>query len=196
MTGLDKIVGEIEQESKDGVSAILGEARQKACGIAADAEKEIAAEEKEIADKASTRAAAIEKQAEDGADIIKRRSLLSTKQEIIAETLDAAKKKLYELPDSEYADFIEKLIIKNADDGRGVITFGALDTAKIPKGFVPEVSSKLPEGKTIVEGMNKATFAHGFILSYEGAAENVSIDELFAAKKDELTDIIKDTLFD
>ena len=59
-----------------------------------------------------------------------------------------------------------------------------------------EVSSKLPEGKTIVEGMNKATFAHGFILSYEGAAENVSIDELFAAKKDELTDIIKDTLFD
>ena len=115
MTGLDKIVGEIEQESKDGVSAILGEARQKAEGIAADAEKAIAAEDKEIADKASARAAAIEKQAEDGADIIKRRSLLSTKQEIIAETLDAAKKKLYELPDSEYADFIEKLRIHHPD---------------------------------------------------------------------------------
>lgn len=196
MTGLDKIVGEIEQESKDGVSAILDEARKKADEIAAEAEKEITAEEKEIAAKAEARAAAIVKQACDGADIIKRRSLLSTKQEIIAETLEAAKQKLYELSDSEYADFLEKLIIKNADDGRGVITFGTEDVPRIPQGFVSQISAKLPEGKAIVEGMNNASFAHGFILSYEGAAENVSIDELFAANKDELTDIIKDTLFD
>lgn len=196
MTGLDRIVGEIEAESKKSVESVLAQAREKADEITAEAEKQIAAEEKEIDAHAQAEAASIQKQAEDGADIIKRRGLLSAKQEIIAQTLEAAKQKLYGLSDSEYADFLGKLVIKNADDGKAQIIFGTEDVSRIPSGFVSQIDRELPEGKSIEQGTDRADFAHGFILSYEGAAENVSIDELFLAKKDELTDIIKDTLFD
>lgn len=196
MTGLDKIVGEIEQESKDGVNAILDEARKKADKITGEAEKEIHAAEKEIADRAAATAAQALKQADEAGDIIKRRCLLAAKQEIIEETLLAAKKKLYELSDSDYAAFLEKLIIENADQGRGVITFGKEDAGRLPEGFVDQVSAKLTDGRSVAEGNSVADFAHGFILSYEGSYENVSIDELFLAKKDELTDIIKETIFD
>lgn len=195
MTGLDKIINEIKEESDQTTADILKNGRDKASEITAAAEKETAAAEKEIADKAEATVKQIRQRAADGADLIKKRAVLAAKQEIISETLEAAKQKLYQLKDSDYADFLKKLIVKNADAGEGVIAIGSLDTKRLPDDFVNQVNAALSDGKTVKAAEKPADIGHGVILSYEGAAENLSIDELFAAKKDELTDIVKGILF-
>ena len=192
MTGLDKIINEIKEESDQTTAEIIKGGREKAEEIAAAAEKETAAAEKEISSKAET---TVKQRAADGADLIKRRAVLAAKQEIIQETLDEAKNKLYSMSDNDYADFLEKLILKNADQGEGSVSIGKEDEKRLPADFISQVSGKLPSGKTLVKASDPADIDHGVVLRYEGSAENLSIDELFASKSDELTDIVKDILF-
>ena len=127
MTGLDKIINEIKEESDQTTAEIIKGGRDKAEEIAAAAEKETAAAEKEISSKAETTVKQIKQRAADGADLIKRRAVLAAKQEIISETLDEAKNKLYSMSDNDYADFLEKLILKNADQGEGSVSIGKED---------------------------------------------------------------------
>ena len=195
MTGLDKIINEIKEESDQTTAAILKEGRDKADQIRAEAEKETAAAEKEIADKGKAEVAQIEKRAADSSDFIRKRALLEAKQEIISEVLAKAKEKILSLPDSEYAAFLEKLIIKNADDGEGEVVFGKDDAKKIPDDFIEKVSGKLPAAKTLKKSSRQPDIDRGVVLYYEGSAENLSIEEIFASKKDELTDIVKGILF-
>ncbi|MQN00847.1 MAG: hypothetical protein DUD27_01465 [Lachnospiraceae bacterium] len=195
MTGLDKIINEIKEESDQTTAEILKNGRDKADEFSAAAEKETAAAEKEINDRADLTVKQIRQRAADGADMIKKRAVLEAKQEIIKETLDEAKQKLYDMPSSEYAAFLEKLIIKNADQGEGVLSIGKDDKSRLPADFTEKVSAKLPDGKTLKASDKTADIDHGVILAYEGSAENLSIDELFASKNDELTDIVKDILF-
>ena len=119
MTGLDKIINEIKEESDQTTADILKNGRDKASEITAAAEKETAAAEKELTDKAEATVKQIRQRAADGADLIKKRAVLAAKQEIISETLEAAKQKLYQLSDSDYADFLKKLIphLEPADVG-------------------------------------------------------------------------------
>ena len=195
MTGLDKIINEIKEESDQTTAEIIKGGQEKAEEIAAAAEKETAAAEKEISSKAETTVKQIKQRAADGADLIKRRAVLAAKQEIIQETLDEAKNKLYSMSDNDYADFLEKLILKNADQGEGSVSIGKEDEKRLPADFISQVSGKLPSGKTLVKASDPADIDHGVVLRYEGSAENLSIDELFASKSDELTDIVKDILF-
>ena len=145
MTGLDKIINEIKEESDQTTADILKNGRDKASEITAAAEKETAAAEKEITDKAEATVKQIRQRAADGADLIKKRAVLAAKQEIISETLEAAKQKLYQLSDSDYADFLKKLIVKNADAGEGVIAIGSLDTKRLPGDFVNQVNTALSD---------------------------------------------------
>ena len=97
MTGLDKIIGEIKEESDASVKKTLDAAQAQADSIKSDSRAEAEKEAAKIREKGQTEAARIISRAESGADLVRKKALLTEKQQLISETLDAAEKKLKEI---------------------------------------------------------------------------------------------------
>ena len=186
MTGLDKIIDRINEDSQNSVKSITAEAKLEADRIISEAEA--AADEREAAvlEDAEKRANSISERAASSADIEIKRKILSKKQEIIANTIKDAKQKLKELDDEKYFDVVGKLLVKYKTGDAGEIVFSAKDKKRIPKDFDfcgLSVSEK------------DGDFDGGFVLVYGNIEINCTFDALFEGAYDELSDMVNKIMF-
>ncbi len=190
MTGLDKIIEHIKQDAQATADAKIAAAKAEAQELlakAAEEEKEILADAKEAADAAGAQA---KERGVSAAALAKRKILLTAKQELIATTLEAAKKAMCEQSDEEYFKTLEALVKKHAQAATGKIMFNKKDKARIPAAFTKALESyKL----TVAEETQE--MSGGFILLYGDIEENCSFDALFLQAKEELQDKVRDYLF-
>ena len=193
MAGIDKMIRQIEDDTKAVCDDMLQKARAKSDRILseanAEADKITANGKRRTAD----RIADIEKRGESSAALEERKIALYTKQSIIGEMLNKGLETAKSLPDDEYFELILKMIEKNSQEKDGVIAFGQKDLDRLPKNYMQKVNS-VSKGKLRLSDEAAAVDA-GFILSYGGIEENCSFDAIFMSESENLSDRAGKLLF-
>lgn len=193
MAGIDKMIRQIEDDTKLVCDDILQKAQLKADKILADAQVQADRITENGKAKTAARVADIEKRGESSASLEERKVALYTKQSIINDMLNKGIEAVKALPDDEYFDLILKMIEKNFQEKDGVISFGQKDLDRLSQGFVDSICDVSNGKLTLSE--NAAAIDAGFILSYGGIEENCSFDAIFMSEADNLSDRAGKLLF-
>ena len=193
MTGLEKIISQIEYESNDRCRIIIEDANKKAEIIIKSAQTEAEQISNEIAEQTAKKLENMQQSAVSSAELAKSKILLKSKLEIIDDMLDKALNELRALGDEEYFEIIKSLILSNAKEGEGVLRLSAKDCARLPKDFLSSVNKALGD-KKIVLG-DEADINGGFLLIYGDIDINCSFDAIASSKRDELRDALNSLLF-
>ncbi|MDR0315144.1 MAG: hypothetical protein LBH71_04255, partial [Oscillospiraceae bacterium] len=101
MTGLNKIIDKISQDSVAKCESIISDARNEAAKILNAAVLSAKDETVNIIGEANAKAKTILEMADSGAQFTIRKELLAAKIEILDNAIEAAAKKIKELPDDE-----------------------------------------------------------------------------------------------
>jgi len=198
MTGLEKIIKHIEDDSstsaKMSILQAKSEAEQVIACARADGDKLCA----QIAEKAQSDVSALLSRAESAAILQKKKMILNAKQELIGEIINKAKAKLMELPEKEYFDVLLNMIPKHAYEMAGDLIFCEADIKRIPNEFSQRVNSTLAQlpGASLSVSKQAAQIAGGFVLKYGDVEENCSFEALLLTDKDALQDKISALLFE
>lgn len=186
MTGLDKIIDKINEDSKNSVESIENSARCEAEKIISEAEAEAENKASAILDAARASAQLISERAASSADIEVKRRVLAKKQEIISDVIEKAKGKLKNLGDDEYFEIIASLLEKYKTGGSGMLIMSEKDKARLPEGF---------DFKGLSLSETGGEFDGGFVLVYGNIEINCTFDALFEGAYDELSDTVNKIMF-
>lgn len=194
MTGLEKILSQIENEQDNRCRELISEAEAKAKAIIDEANSQA---EKIAADKAEETEKKLEiakQAAESAAELAKSRILLETKLRLIDETLERSLEVIKALPKKEYFEILKELVLKNAQKGEGVLRLSQADVNRLPSNFVDSINNAFKRGYKIKLG-DTADIDSGFILVYGDVDVNCSFEAIAASKRDELRDTLNSLLF-
>ena len=186
MSGIDKIIEQIQSDTDKICASVIDTAQQKADKIISEAEaqaQQIIADGK---DKTALKAADIKKRGDSAADLEDKRVMLYTKQKIISEMLSEGLSNAKNLPADEYFELIEKMIEEYSQPEDGIILFGKKDLDRLPQGYIDRLN-KNSKGKLILSD-ETADIDAGFILKYGGIEQNCSFDAIFAGEAENLSD--------
>lgn len=197
MTGLEKIVNQIIAEAEDAARRAHEDAQARADKIRDTAEADGRQRETQILAQAEADAAQVLEGARAGADLIKRRRLLRTRQQLIAQTLDMARESFYALDDAAYFQTICDMIGRYAYAQAGRIAFNQRDLGRLPEDFADQIAQALAgkPGAALSIDENPRAMDGGFVLIYGDIEENCSFEALFDAQKDRLQDEVCALLF-
>lgn len=95
----------------------------------------------------------------------------------------------------EYFALIRRIVAKNALPRPGELLLSPEDRERLPDGFEKELAGLLPEGGSLKVSSETRDIRGGCVLLYDGVEENCSIEALFSAGKDEMTDLARSILF-
>ena len=184
MSGLDNIVEEIRNQSKQEADEILKEAdvfcKDYMNKIKKDVEVEVVSIEKTVS----------------GMEFLERNSILRAKQQVIEQAIDKARESIAGLNDEEYFNVLEKLLRKNVQQGKGKICFSKKDLDRIPNGFEDRVKEIVAENQgELVIDKEPANIKDGFVLVYGEIEENCTLKALFDSNIDRIKDIANKQLF-
>ena len=196
MTGLDKMKSQILDEAKAAAEGKIAEAKAQAEETIRNAKEDAAKQTESILHKSKNDVSNYQERLESSIDRQKRTEILAAKQEVIAGVLEKARAKVEAMEAGEYFSMLLKMVEKYALAQDGEICLCAADLARLPEGFEAEVSriAKEKGGSLKLSGEGKQ-IKNGFILVYGGVEENCTINAMFDAKKDELSDIVHRLVF-
>ena len=196
MAGLDKIIGQIEEESKGAAARTIEAARAEAEKILEMARKEAEEECGRIERRSDQAVANILERGRSAAELKKRGSLLAEKQRLIGETIARAKEELKSLDGEAYFEMLLKLAVKSAQTGEGELLFSAKDLARLPEGFEEQINAALKDkGALLHVSAGSRDIDAGFVLTYGGIEENCSFDAIFDSARETLQDKAQELLF-
>lgn len=196
MAGLDKIISQINEESKAAAANTLAAARGEADKILAAARKDAENQCGDIERRSAQSVANILERGQSAAELKKRGSLLAEKQRLIGETIAKAKARLKDMDSEAYFEMILKLAVKSAQAGKGELLFSAKDLARVPEGFEDKLNAALADkGAALHISTAARDIDGGFVLTYGGIEENCSIDALFDTAHEFLQDKVQEILF-
>ncbi len=190
MSGLEKILEQINREATDTAKETIRSANNEAEKFLKKAEEDAEAKRVEIAAQSKLDVASTAKQIQSVAAQMEKKKILVAKQEIIDSILDSTLEYLENLDTAEYFAIIDKMIEKYAGTDAGIIQFNAKDLARIPEGTV-----HLAKQKNLTLSKEAVDISGGFILGYGNIDENCSFDGLLLAKRESLQDKIGQILF-
>ena len=196
MTGLEKILYQIEEEAKSSADKILENANQEAAGLLAQADATC----QEMAEAAKVKAEAVAQdilnKSRSAAAMQRKKDLLTAKQQVIGEVIAKAQQSLYALDDEAYFALIEKMLEKFVLAEEGQIRFNAKDQKRMPAGFDKKVAAiAQKKGGQLTLSKEACEIDGGFLLVYGGIEENCSFAAMFAAEKESLQDKVHTLMF-
>ena len=196
MSGLDKITARIMEESAAEAKKLTDEAALKAKAIAEESAKKIAEECERINKKAEATVLSTGEKGQTSAQLRHKQIVLSGKQELIHEAIDAARTELSSLNDAEYKDFIVKLFKKHLPSQDAELLLSDKDKARLGADTLNALKEAArANGSTLTVAEKNADIKNGFVLSYGGVEENCTIDALIDQSMDDLQDKVKEILF-
>ncbi|MCL2555831.1 MAG: V-type proton ATPase subunit E [Firmicutes bacterium] len=102
-------------------------------------------------------------------------AILKIKQDLVDRVFNEAKKSILALADKAYLDFLEKLIVKYAENDDAVV-FAKYDIKRIPKGFIDTLNLKSKLKLHVSEKTHDNE--GGIILEGKSYDKNLTIDAL------------------
>jgi len=188
MTGVEKIIAKIEQDSLAKSEELLARAEAQAGEVLAQA----AAQAREASQAAI--AAAREKAGTDveaaraRVAVTEKRALLRAKNEVIGEMVASALARLRALPAEEYFAVLAKLAAEYAQPGQGTMRLSRRDLDRLPPDFAGGL-------KDIAVDPQPAAIEDGFILAYGDIEQNCTFGALAAARMDDIKDALHAYVF-
>lgn len=195
MTGLNKIIDKISQDSVAKCDSIIFDANNEATKIKNAAVAQGDAQKQEIIKEAQAKADAIIEMANSSASLEIRKNLLATKVEILNDTINAAYEQMKAMPDKEYFAAIYALVKKYAQNTQGVMVLSQKDLDRKPKDFEKKVNSQLPKEASLEVSNKPANIGEGFVLVYGDVEINCTFKAIIEDSRDELKDKIYDMIF-
>ncbi len=196
MTGLEKIIGKIEENSAKACEFAIGNAKKEADKIIAEAKQQALAIEQEADRLAKEKVAAIESRAYSGSQQKVGRVHLTARNKAIAQCLEGALDRLKALPVSEYFDVLTKLAQKYAEPGKCAVRFNKVDIGRMPSDFEKELTEALGElGCETTLSKEPVDITGGFVLVYGDIEINCSFDALAEGNSEELKELIYKNIF-
>lgn len=196
MSGLNKLVEQINTAASKAAEAKLTEVRRQAESIIREAEENAKRESDIILQEANQKAADIIERAKSSADLQKRKAILSAKQQIIEEAIQKTKDTLKSLSDEEYFDLILKMVSKYAQPKTGQIIFSLRDLGRIPADFEQQINQAIkPRGGSLTISSENRAIDGGFVLVYGDIEENCTFTAVLRSKYDILQDKVHKYLF-
>lgn len=196
MTGLEKIIDDIQKESNQTVNEILAKAKEEARQIRQDAEKKSKQDCEQMEKEAARQNADLLSRSEFAASLRQKQRVLAARQEMIADIMKKALTEAENLPDDQYFQTILRMTAKAAHQESGEIVLNEKDRRRLPADFLDELQKKLPQGAKLSVAEQTAEIRSGFILKYGDIEENCSFDAVLAARHDELQDKVRAVLFE
>ena len=194
MSGLEKIIGQIDAQAKADAAELLRDARADAEELQAQAG--CRAELAQIQERSTRDIAACRARAASALEQQRRMALLQTKQEIIGQMLQSALHTLQAEPADAYFAAVEKLVERFARPQAGQIVFSQQDLDRMPENFAARLNAIAQEkGGALTLAPAGQVVGGGFILVYGGIQENCTFPALFEARKEELQDLVHKQLF-
>lgn len=196
MTGIDKIIEQIGADADETARAIIEAAKNSAREEKKTAIKKAAEQCAQIRQQSEKDVADCLDRAKSAAAVHKRKLILSAKQKIIVEIVEAAHRSLLEMPDNEYFANLLKMIAKYALPQNGKILFSPADYQRLPTDFQESVNAVFQKenGSLVISNCNRSIDG-GFILVYGEIEVNCSFAALFGSAKDRLQDQVNEMLF-
>lgn len=195
MTGLEKIIREIEDEAAGEVQSVISKAKAEAEAMLNEARAQSDKLTGEIDKNAQAQIRDIESSRESAIQLQRRQRILQARQELIAETIGKARESLYTLDEEKYFDLVTRLAAGSAQPGEGEVIFNEKDLGRLPAGFEKKLNQALGEGKKLSISKSTRPVDGGVVLSYGGIEENCSFEAVFNARWDDFSDLVRDTLF-
>lgn len=196
MTGLDKILRQIQAESDATANEMLQKAHGEAEQIAAAAREQATHECESIARRSAAEVSDTLARARSAALLAKKKAILAEKQRLIGETIANAKTALCSLPDDRYFDAIIKMAVKFALPQNGKILFSEKDKSRLPQNFENTLNAAIQaQGAHLALSEETRKIDGGFVLVYGGIEENCSFAALFDSAHETLQDKVHELLF-
>lgn len=192
MNGQEAIIAEILQTAEKSAAALLDAARaEKEATLRAVRDEE---EHKQNAalDEARQNAAAILARGKTLNGLQARKTTLAAKQRMIDEAFAEAVRKMHNMTDHIYRDYIGALIKEYADDGDSVIV-AACDKKRLHAEWLQSVSEKCGKKLTLSEKTHGGE--GGVILSGDVCDKNLTLETLFADLKEKYLSAVAKRLF-
>ncbi|MCX7715754.1 MAG: V-type ATP synthase subunit E [Clostridia bacterium] len=197
MTGLDKILKQIEDEAAENAASVVNVAKKRAEEIISAANAEAQKKAKEILDKAELDAEDIISRGKSSTFLEIKRLTLLKKQAVIKEIIAEAEKFLSAMPDEEYFGIMLKMIRRFAQNKDGEIAFSERDKKRMPKKFADKIAEVLPSKNIKLKIAERcAACDGGFVLIYGGIEENCTFRALFESAEEQLQDKVSSLLFE
>lgn len=196
MTGLEKIINQIQEEAKSLAAEKIEAAQKEAEAVVAAAKEACASLAADAEEKNAVLKGNYESRVKSSAEQQRRTALLRAKQAIIAGVIEEAYETLKKEDAEGYFLTMEKILKTYALAEAGEIYFSEEDLARMPSGFEKKIEAAAKEkGGSLVLKKEPKAIADGFVLVYGGIEENCTLKALFDAKKDELQDKVNAILF-
>ncbi|MBQ0098860.1 MAG: V-type ATP synthase subunit E [Oscillospiraceae bacterium] len=193
MTGIEKIIKQIESDTQLECSDIIAVAENNAEKIISDAKLEATKTAAKIEKDADSKYKDIIERGKSSAEVESKKTILLAKQQVIKEMIENAKKYLENLSDDEYFDLVFKLIKKNQSADNGVIGFNKKDMSRIDDKFAEKLNS-VSDGKLTLS-KEPININSGFVLFYNGIEGNCSFDAMFSSMYEKISDRVMNLLF-
>lgn len=197
MTGLDKILKQIEEEAAANAAKEIASANEKVSEILASAKEEADKKCAAIAEQSKIDVKSALSRAESAANLCEKKMILKAKQEIISDVIEKSKNTLIQLPNDEYFNTIIKMVEKYSLDKDGQILFNKSDIKRIPEKFDDTIKDALKEktNANLTIGEYSDNIDGGFILAYGEIEINCSFESLFLSARERLQDKVCEVLF-
>lgn len=195
MSGLDKIISDITEQSRLRSEELLSASKEEAEKLLSESHRKALAEKEQRQKKLDEKLLALENNSRASARLAASKIILTAKHEVTAEMLGRAISIIDGLSKKEYFEIIKKLILKNARRGEdGVIRFSKNDTKRLPQNFFEGIEKNL-DGAKLTLG-KPVDIEDGFILSYGLVDMNCTFAAVASDRADEINDGLRKILFE
>ena len=155
MSGLEKIIGQIDAQAKADAAELLRCAQADAEELRSQAQASCQAELAQIQERSTRDIAACRARAASAVEQQRRMALLQTKQEIIGQMLQSALHTLQAEPADAYFTAVEKLVGRFARPQAGQIVFSQQDLDRMPQDF----AARPRQGRSLAAALSSSTAA-------------------------------------
>lgn len=194
MTGLESILSQIAGDGQKEAEEIIANARKKAGEIAEAAKAKGAEQVRAVLKDGERRAQDIRDRAQSAAELEQRNQMLVFKQQLIGETVDAARESLENAPDDEYFDTLLALYTRFAGEGQGELRLNKRDLDRLPDDFLARMRKAVP-GAQVTISPKAHDIESGFMLVYGGVDINCTFRAIFEDAYEQLHDAAGRLLF-
>lgn len=195
MTGIEKIVEKIREESLNRCEAVIAEAKENAGEILFDERKKAEKEAEKIISEGKNKALKKENAARSAAETISKTRYLEVKNAIVNDIIAAAFEKIEEMSDEDYFALLLSLCEKNVENGEGTMFLSKHDLERAPKDFEESVNSLVYEKGAVRLSKKPMDIENGFVLVYGDIEVNCTLRAVFDEKLDSLRDALCKELF-
>lgn len=190
MTGLEKIVEKISEQSEEACLKIIDDANQQASDIILKAKEQAIEKANKIVESAKKEADRINAVARSSAESITRTKYLETKNAVLNDILSACYEETEKMSDKDYFDLLFRLCVKNTETGECMLYLNENDLARLPEDFQEKINGEVYERAAVQVSKKPRDIENGFILDYGDFEVNCTLRAIF----DDNMDMLKDTL--